>query len=113
MSIRLDSSGLLKGLSEMELKAQVATQLYANTSAIKMVNDAKHNAPWTDRTGNSRQTMDYEVISKGKSIEIKLRGNTSHFKYLELCHEKRNAILWPTIQKWSGQVLSGWIKVIK
>ena len=46
-------------------------------------------------------------------MEIRLRGNTPHFKYLELCHEKRNAILWPTIQKWSGQVLSGWVKVIR
>ncbi len=57
--------------------------------------------------------MDTEVVSKGRSMEIRLRGNTPHFKYLELCHEKRNAILWPTIKKWSGQVLSGWAKVGK
>ncbi len=105
MGIRLDATGLFKGLAEMELKVQQGTRIYAETAGMKMINDAKANAPWTDRTGNSRQTMDTEVIS--------LRGNTPHFKYLELCHEKRNAILWPTIQKWSGQVLSGWVKVIR
>lgn len=113
MGIRLDAGNILNGLAEMEIKVQVATELYANTAATKMINDAKSNAPWTDRTGNSRQTMDFEVVSKGKSKEIRLRGNTSHFKYLELCHEKRNAILWPTIQKWSGTVISGWAKVIR
>lgn len=113
MGIRLDATGLFNGLSEMEFKVQQGTRLYAETAATKMINDAKVKAPWDDKTGNSRGTMDYEVISKGKSMEIRLRGNTPHFKYLELCHEKRNAILWPTIQKWSGQVLSGWVKVIK
>ena len=101
MGIRLDATGLFKGLAEMELKVQQGTRIYAETAGMKMINDAKANAPWTDRTGNSRQTMDTEVISKGKSMEIRL------------CHEKRNAILWPTIQKWSGQVLSGWVKVIR
>lgn len=113
MGMRLDASGLFKGLAEMELKIQQGTRLYAETAGTKMINDAKSNAPWTDRTGNSRQTMDTEVISKVRSMEIRLRGNTPNFKYLELCHEKRNAILWPTIQKWSGQVLSGWVKVIR
>lgn len=113
MSIRLDATGLLNGLSEMEFKVQQGTRLYAETAATKMINDAKRNAPWTDRTGNSRQTMDNEIISKGKSMEIRLRGNSSHFKYLELAMEKRYAILFPTIQKWSGTVLSGWAKVIR
>lgn len=113
MGIRLDAGNLLKGLSEMELKAQIATQLYAETSATKMVNDAKDNAPWTDRTGNSRQTIDHSITNAGKKVTINLRGNTPHFKYLEFCHEKKHAILWPTIQKWSGKVLEGWVKVIR
>lgn len=112
MSIRLDASGLLNGLSEMEFKVQQGTRLYAETAATKMINYAKKNAPWTDRTGNSRQTMDNEIISKGKSMEIRLRGNTPHFKYLELAMEKRYAILFPTIKRWKGEVLSGWAKVV-
>lgn len=112
MSIRLDASGLLNGLSKMEFKVQQGTRLYAETAATKMINYAKKNAPWDDDTGNSRGTMDYEVTNKGKSVEIKLRGNTPHFKYLELAMEKRYAILFPTIKRWKGEVLSGWAKVV-
>ena len=52
MGMRLDASGLFKGLAEMELKIQQGTRLYAETAGTKMINDAKSNAPWTDRTGN-------------------------------------------------------------
>ena len=110
--MKLDVSSLMSGLSDMQLKVEMATNLYAETSGVKMINDAKSNAPWTDRTGNSRQTMDHKVTKAGTTTRITLRGNTPHFKYLELCHEKKNAILWPTIQRWSGQVLSGWSKIL-
>lgn len=110
--MRLDSSSLINGLADMQLKVERATNLYAETSGIKMINDDKIKAPWTDRTGNSRQTMDHKITKSGTTTRISLRGNTPHFKYLELCHEKKNAILWPTIQRWSGQVLSGWSKII-
>ncbi len=102
----------MSGLADMELKVERATNLYAETSGVKMINDAKIKAPWIDRTGNSRQTMDHKITKAGTTTIISLRGNTPHFKYLELCHEKKNAILWPTIQRWSGQVLSGWSKII-
>jgi hypothetical protein len=110
--IDFDASNLFKGLSELEEKAIKATELYANASGTKMANSAKTNAPWTDRTGNSRQTIDYNVQPKGTITEIQIRGNTPHFKYLELAHEKRFAILWPTIQKLSAEILKGWAKVI-
>lgn len=110
--IDFDASNLFKGLSELEEKAIKATELYANVSGTKMANSAKTNAPWTDRTGNSRQTIDYNVQPKGTITEIQIRGNTPHFKYLELAHEKRFAILWPTIQKLSAEILKGWAKVI-
>ena len=45
----------------MQLKVERATNLYAETAGMKMINDAKLNAPWTDRTGNSRQTMDSKM----------------------------------------------------
>ena len=63
-------------------------------------------------TGKEKHTMDYKITKSGTTTRINLRGNTPQFKYLELCHEKKNAILWPTIQRWSGQVLSGWSKII-
>ncbi|SCJ52093.1 Uncharacterised protein [uncultured Clostridium sp.] len=110
--IKFDASSLLKGLTELDEKVAKASELYGNTAGTKMVNDAKKNAPWTDGPFKSRQSIDHEVISKGGQTEIRLRGNTPHFKYLEFCHEKKWAILWPTIQKHTAEVLKGWAKVI-
>lgn len=112
--INLDASSLFKGLADLEEKSIKATKLYADTAGHKMINDAKlkKNSKWEDRTGNSRQTMDYEITRLGTITRINLRGNTPHFKFLELCHEKKWAVLFPTIQKWSGTVLKGWAKVI-
>lgn len=111
--LKFDASNLLNGLAELDQKVIMATKLYGNAAGEKMVSDAKKNAPWIDRTGLSRQTIDKSVSNGINSITIELRGNTPHFKYLELCHEKKNAILWPTIQKFQGEILNGWIKVIQ
>lgn len=111
-NLNFDMSGILKGLAEYELKVKKATELYADTAGKKMIADAKPKAPWTDRTGLSRQTMDNDIEMLGDGINIVLRGNTPQFKYLELANEKKYAILWPTIQRWQGKVLSGWSNVL-
>ena len=87
-------------------------QAYARIAGNQMLNDAKHNAKWTDRTGLSRQTMDMLVTNIAGIITIQLRGNTPQFKYLEYTMEKRFAILNPTIEKWAPQVLRGWAETI-
>ncbi|MEG1004627.1 MAG: hypothetical protein RSF37_14625 [Clostridium sp.] len=110
--LKFDFSNLVKGLSEMDEKVTRASNLYAETAAQTMIGEAKRNAKWIDRTGNSRQTMDTNVVKLPNKVQIQLRGNTPHFKYLELCHEKKNAILWPTIQKNAATVIKGWAKVI-
>lgn len=110
--LKFDFGGLVKGISELDEKATRATNLYAETAGQKMIGEAKRNAKWKDRTGNSRQTMDVNIVKAPNNVTIQLRGNTPHFKYLELCHEKKNAILWPTIQANAGTVIKGWAKVI-
>lgn len=110
--IKIDASGLFKGLIELEEKTKLATQAYADTAGQKLVSYAKSNAPWIDRTGNSRQTIDHTVTHSGNKVTIELKGNTPHFKYLELCHEKKNAILWPTVQANTESVVSAWIRVL-
>lgn len=110
--LRFDVTALAKGLESFDSKISKATELYAKTAGDKMVNSAKSDAKWIDRTGNSRQTIDKNIIPMANGIEIQIRGNTPHFKYLELAHEKRWAVLWPTIQKHSSDVIKGWAKFI-
>ncbi len=110
--LKFDISGITKGLAEFDAKAKAVSKIYAETAGEKMVGYAKPNAPWTDRTGNSRQTIDKNIVTGANTTQIQLRGNTPHFKYLELAHEKKHAILWPTIQRHSAEILKGWAKLI-
>ena len=108
----LDMSGITKGLNSLDKKVATATKLYAETAKEKLVSESKINATWVDRTGLSRQTIDGSVeIDETKAV-IETRGNTPQFKYLELCHEKKYATLWPTIEKNMQSVLEGWSKVV-
>ena len=109
--ISIDMDNLIDGLRNIEKKVKTGSMLYATTAGTKMETYAKKNAPWTDRTSNSRQTIDHNEIMEGNKITIQLRGNTPHFKYLELAMEKRWAILWPTIQKHQAEILKGWSMV--
>lgn len=110
--MKFDFTNMLKGIKEWDRKITKATELYAETAAEKMVAEAKKNKPWKPKTHLSHQTIDYKIVKLPNKVQIQLRGNTPHFKYLELCHEKKNAILWPTIKKNSSEVIKGWAKIV-
>lgn len=110
--ISFNIEGLLNGLNNLEVKSASATRIYAETAKQKLVDESKENAPWTDRTGLSRQTIDGKVSNGTTETKIEIRGNTPQFKYLELCHEKKYAILWPTIKKNAQAIKNGWAKVV-
>lgn len=109
---KIDGEGLLRGLNELEIKVRVASELFAKTAGNELEQECKENAEWQDRTGLSRNTIDSEVLTPGNKTEIRLRGNTPQFKYLEGAHEKKYAILWPTVKKNINRVRKAWAKVI-
>lgn len=113
MAINLNISDCLNRLAEIDQKVIQGTRLYAETAGAKLEAYAKANAPWNDVSGISRQTISHSVESSGASQKIILHGGvTSHFKFLELAHEKRYAILSPTITKLGPEIIKGWIRVI-
>ncbi|WP_143314197.1 hypothetical protein [Clostridium sp. HBUAS56017] len=110
--IKIDISQLTEKFANMEQKAEIGSRLFAESAKTKLIQEAKDNAPWTDRTGLSRNTIDGEVSSTLTITKIEIRGNTPQFKYLEFCNEKKWAILWPTINKNMNIVLNGWTKFL-
>ena len=106
----------IKDILEKTLYAQQkiisGCQHYAEDAGGRMLTDAKLHAKWTDRTGQSRQTMTMDVVNDAGVIAIQLRGNTPQFQYLEYAMEKRFAILNPTVEKWTPEVLKGWANTI-
>ena len=106
-AFRFDSSNLEEGLKVLPQKVNAAVGIYAKTASKKLENHMKQNAPWTDRTGHARQrlTGDAEEVKKG--WQITLSHGVDYGIFLELAHEKRFAILAPTIEAKSGEVLKG------
>lgn len=65
----------------------------------------KANAPWQDRTGNARRSLNAKVEQKGQKITIILSNPVYYGQYLEQGMGKRFAIIDPTIKTKSGEVM--------
>lgn len=102
------SSTLSQGFDIFTKKAQVALLMYAKMEAIDLQNQMRNNAPWTDRTGHARQSLTGSAYRENPTtITIKLAhgSNIPYGIYLELAHEKRYAIIDPTIQANQNNVM--------
>lgn len=94
-------------------KLRAGINLYGETASKKLEGTAKSKAPWTDRTGNARNSIQGRFYWEGKSPTIELSGNVDYFVYLELAHEKRNAVLVPTMESEGPSVLEGYKNIFK
>lgn len=113
MSFKFDASKLVKGLAEREIKTKVALGLYADTTAKKMEAHAKSNYKWTPRSGQAHQTLNGTWKWHGSVARVELSHGASYGVYLEFCNEKRYAIVKPTIDLISPQVIRGLSNILK
>ncbi|MEG0766100.1 MAG: hypothetical protein RR482_00145 [Clostridia bacterium] len=112
MAFRIDPSQVLRGMSEARLKTMYACEKYAQAAAAKLEASAKADASWTDRTALARQTVAGVSDWVGDSLRIGVAGNMNYSPYLEFCHEKRFAVLWPTINKMAVEIIQGMHNII-
>ena len=113
MSFKFDANNLIKGLAEREIKTRAALGLYADTVAKKMETHAKSNKPWVDRTGRAKQSLNSSWKWMGDVARVELSHGVYYGIYLELCNEKRYAIIKPTIDIISPQAIRGLNKILK
>lgn len=111
--IRIDAKSLLKSLEVAETKSQVAIRMFAQEGAKKFENYAKVNRPWTDRTGHARQRLIGWVETFADKVRIHIGHGVDYGVYLELCNERRFAILQPTINAMSKEVLEGYSELLR
>lgn len=112
-TIRIDSKQLLKRLENAETKSQLAIRMFAQEGAKKFENYAKINRPWTDRTGQARQRLVGWVETFSDKVRIHIGHGVDYGVYLELCNEKRYAILQPTVNACSKEVIQGFNKLMR
>lgn len=113
MSFKFDASKLMKGLLEREIKTKAAVGLYADTVAKKMEAHAKANYKWTPRSGQAHQTLNCTCKWHGSIIRIELSHGVEYGIWLELCNERRYAIIKPTIDLISPKAIRGLNKILK
>lgn len=111
--IRFDAKTLLKNLEVAETKSQFAIEMFAQEGAKKFENYAKINSPWTDRTGHARQSLVGWVETFANKVRIHIGHGVDYGVYLELCNERRFAILQPTINAMSEEVLEGYKELLR
>ena len=113
MSFRTDFSELHSWLSSAPGRAEMALNLYATNAALKLQNYARDNAPWTDRTGHARQRLTGTTSRIDKGYRITLAHGVDYGKWLELAHEKKYAIIQPTILVNSNEIIAGLNKLLE
>ena len=103
----LDTSQLLKKIGELNKKFDTAMMMYTNTQSKKLESYMKVNRPWTDRTGEAKRRLSAMAEEVPEGVQIVLSHGVSYGIWLELSHEKRYAIISPTIRVKSQEVMKG------
>lgn len=113
MGFRFDPSASLKKMVEIKQRSMFAAEQVAKSTAARMEGEAKRNAPWTDRTGNARQTIRGVSGWAGKKLRCGVTGNMEYSPYLELTHAGQNAVIWPTVQANKQKIMDAYRKVVR
>ncbi len=64
----------------------------------------KANAPWSDRTGNARQTLRTEVIDLTQEIALLLSHGVDYGIFLEMAHGGKYEIIGPALDEFTPKV---------
>ena len=107
MTSRLDDSDLKEGFDQLRKKVEAGLMIYGETVAKDFESYAKANRPWTDRTGNARQRLKGYVEAFLHGVRICIAHGVSYGIHLELSHEKKYAILEPTVRLKSNEAIKG------
>lgn len=70
-----------------------------------MQNEAKTTHPWQNRSYEAERRIVGRVERRGDLTRIILAHGVRYGVYLELAMGKRFAVLWPTIQKYTPEIL--------
>lgn len=114
MAFKLDITQVMGKLNAFEDKFGAAMYLFATSGAQKMEGWAKENRPWTDRTGAARQRLKGSAYQIDKGYRLEIAHGVNYGIFLELAHERRFAILEPTIQTvGKGQIMPAFERFIE
>ncbi len=89
---------MLKNIINYGTKVDSALKMYCDTSCRRLEGYAREHAPWKDRSGAARLRLNSSYQTTSTGYRLKLAHGVEYGIYLELSHEKRFAVIYPTIQ---------------
>lgn len=92
-SLSWDTKDVLNRLNSIQAKTRASLQIIADSAVKAMETYAKNTARWTDRTGNARQRLKGSTRWEQSALIAAISHNVDYGMWLELCHEKKYAIL--------------------
>lgn len=102
MSASIEWTGVDNMVAQMTVytnKVQTACRQVADYFAPVVETYAKQNAPWTDRTGNARQSLHAWVEELAKdTVYLYLSHGVEYGKWLEVANAGKYSIIYPTLQ---------------
>lgn len=107
MGLDFDVNSIRESLEAFKDAALEDLDLYCSTAAASMESYAKEKAPWQNRTGHARQRLQGKSVRSEESWTITLSHGVDYGVYLEQAHEKKYAIIQPTILFKSPEIMSG------
>lgn len=107
MGLEFNIDVVEKSLRKFAEESEKAISQLCQTNALMLQSYAQEHRPWTDRTGHARQRLKGSVEHPDLSTwDIILAHGVDYGQYLEFAHEKKYAIIFPTIQSKSYEVMS-------
>jgi hypothetical protein len=74
--------------------------------AIKILDYAKRNAPWADRTGDARAGLDVDVYTDGDQVVLELFHTVEYGQWLETIQSGAFATIMPTLEVFADEVFA-------
>lgn len=107
IEIKVDTENLKNGMGEFKERMLVALGIYSETAAKKFEGYAREHRQWTDRTARARQGLTGYTEKTKEGFKINIAHTVDYGLWLELAHEKKYAILEPTVRLVGPEIVSG------
>lgn len=108
----LDLSDMKQNLERVPTRIEEALMGYGKTAAASLQGEAQRRRPWTDRTAHARQRIKGYCVRTERGVRIYLAHGVDYGVYLEFAHEKRYAIIYPTLRRRGPEIIAAAIKVV-
>ena len=101
--------GLKQGAIRFEQKFMAGLELYVNSAAIELETAMKEKRyaqkPWVNRTNAAVNSLTARASPTLTGFLITLSQGVEYGVYLELAHEKKYAVIQPTIRVMSPKIM--------